>query len=152
MPLPPPPPPCPPCAAHSQDAFMDESISTCRFAQRVASIKQDAKINEETDPKLLIRKLKQEIAELKEELAFYKKGEQNEDRVLSIDEVTTCAERLCHAPRKGLCDRLAPGAISSGLAPPPPQAYASFFFSRKGPGPRKGATTRRNVTRGGGGG
>uniref|UniRef100_A0A7S4G779 Kinesin-like protein n=1 Tax=Eutreptiella gymnastica TaxID=73025 RepID=A0A7S4G779_9EUGL len=76
--------------AHSQDAFMDESISTCRFAQRVASIKQDAKINEETDPKLLIRKLKQEIAELKEELAFYKKGEQNEDRVLSIDEVERC--------------------------------------------------------------
>eukprot|EP00667_Euglena_gracilis_P003835 EG_transcript_3847 len=76
--------------AHSIDAVMDESISTCRFAQRVASIKQDAKINEETDPKLLIRKLKQEIVELKEELAFYKKGDQDEDRVLSIDEVERC--------------------------------------------------------------
>uniref|UniRef100_A0A7S1N5Q6 Kinesin-like protein n=1 Tax=Eutreptiella gymnastica TaxID=73025 RepID=A0A7S1N5Q6_9EUGL len=76
--------------AHSQDAFMDESISTCRFAQRVASIKQAARINEETDPKLLIRKLKQEIAELKEELSFYKKGDQADDRALSLDEVERC--------------------------------------------------------------
>eukprot|EP00906_Rhabdomonas_costata_P011935 RCo016986 len=76
--------------AHSQDAFMDETISTCRFAQRVASIRQDAHVNEETDPKLLVRKLRQEIAELKEELAFYKKGTQAEDRVLSLDEVERC--------------------------------------------------------------
>jgi hypothetical protein len=29
---------------------LDESIATCRFAQRVACIKQNAKVNEELDP------------------------------------------------------------------------------------------------------
>ena len=32
---------------------IDESISTCRFAQRVALIKNDAMLNEELDPKLV---------------------------------------------------------------------------------------------------
>lgn len=32
---------------------LDESISTCRFAQRVALIKNDAVLNEELDPKLV---------------------------------------------------------------------------------------------------
>ncbi|XP_065681855.1 kinesin-like protein KIF6 isoform X2 [Hydra vulgaris] len=47
---------------------IDESISTCRFAQRVALIKNNAFLNEELDPKLLIMKLKQEILDLKNEL------------------------------------------------------------------------------------
>ena len=34
---------------------IDESISTCRFAQRVALIKNDATLNEELDPKLVRR-------------------------------------------------------------------------------------------------
>lgn len=33
--------------------FFQESISTCRFAQRVALIKNEAVLNEETDPKLV---------------------------------------------------------------------------------------------------
>lgn len=49
---------------------IDESISTCRFAQRVATIKNDAILNEEIDPKLMIIKLKQEIQQLKDELAI----------------------------------------------------------------------------------
>ena len=32
---------------------LQESISTCRFAQRVAMIKNDAILNEEVDPKLV---------------------------------------------------------------------------------------------------
>ena len=38
-----------------------ESIGTCRFAQRVASIKNHAEVNEELDPKLLIKRLKSQI-------------------------------------------------------------------------------------------
>eukprot|EP00794_Sanderia_malayensis_P020071 gene20071-22040_t len=49
---------------------IDESISTCRFAQRVAMIKNDAVLNEEVDPKLMIFRLKREIEELKNELAM----------------------------------------------------------------------------------
>ncbi|XP_052601560.1 kinesin-like protein KIF6 isoform X3 [Peromyscus californicus insignis] len=48
---------------------IDESISTCRFAQRVALIKNEAILNEEIDPRLMIVRLQKEIADLKEELA-----------------------------------------------------------------------------------
>lgn len=49
---------------------IDESISTCRFAQRVALIKNEAVLNEEIDPKLMITRLQKEIADLKAELAM----------------------------------------------------------------------------------
>uniref|UniRef100_H2Z181 Kinesin-like protein n=1 Tax=Ciona savignyi TaxID=51511 RepID=H2Z181_CIOSA len=49
---------------------LDESISTCRFAQRVALIKNEATLNEELDPKLMILRLKKEVQGLKEELAL----------------------------------------------------------------------------------
>jgi kinesin family member 6/9 len=48
--------------------FLDESISTCRFAQRVAMISNTAVVNEETDPTLVIARLKQQVRELKEEI------------------------------------------------------------------------------------
>ncbi|KAL1771790.1 kinesin KIF6 isoform X1 [Sigmodon hispidus] len=49
---------------------MEESISTCRFAQRVALIKNEAVLNEEIDPRLMIIRLQKEIADLKAELAM----------------------------------------------------------------------------------
>ncbi|XP_058519557.1 kinesin-like protein KIF6 isoform X1 [Ochotona princeps] len=49
---------------------IDESISTCRFAQRVALIKNQAVLNEEIDPRLMIIRLQKEIQELKDELAI----------------------------------------------------------------------------------
>eukprot|EP00002_Diphylleia_rotans_P033221 TRINITY_DN703_c0_g3_i5.p1 TRINITY_DN703_c0_g3~~TRINITY_DN703_c0_g3_i5.p1 ORF type:complete len:860 (-),score=162.25 TRINITY_DN703_c0_g3_i5:1427-4006(-) len=49
---------------------LDETISTCRFAQRVGMIRNKAFVNEETDPQLVIRRLKKEIYELKQELAM----------------------------------------------------------------------------------
>ncbi|XP_071376202.1 kinesin-like protein KIF6 [Centroberyx affinis] len=59
---------------------LDESISTCRFAQRVALIKNEALLNEELDPALLIARLKREIQSLKEELSMVT-GEQRDDRL-----------------------------------------------------------------------
>ena len=38
---------------------LDESISTCKFAQRVAMVKNEATINEQLDPALMIKRLKQ---------------------------------------------------------------------------------------------
>ncbi|XP_067841264.1 kinesin-like protein KIF6 isoform X3 [Heptranchias perlo] len=49
---------------------LEESISTCRFAQRVALIKNEAILNEEIDPRLMIIRLKKEIQQLKDELAM----------------------------------------------------------------------------------
>uniref|UniRef100_A0A670Y775 Kinesin-like protein n=1 Tax=Pseudonaja textilis TaxID=8673 RepID=A0A670Y775_PSETE len=69
---------------------IDESISTCRFAQRVAIIKNEAVLNEEIDPGLMIMRLKKEIQELKNELAMVT-GEQRleellKEELLELDE------------------------------------------------------------------
>ncbi|XP_031757339.1 kinesin-like protein KIF6 isoform X1 [Xenopus tropicalis] len=69
---------------------IDESISTCRFAQRVALIKNEAILNEETDPQLIIVRLRKEIQGLKGELALLT-GEQRteeltEDETLRLEE------------------------------------------------------------------
>ncbi|KAJ3613347.1 hypothetical protein NHX12_019597, partial [Muraenolepis orangiensis] len=71
---------------------LDESISTCRFAQRVALIKNEALLNEELDPVLLIACLKREIQSLKEELAMVT-GEQREDQ-LTQDEIQQLEEQV----------------------------------------------------------
>ncbi|XP_006018647.1 kinesin-like protein KIF6 isoform X1 [Alligator sinensis] len=70
---------------------IDESISTCRFAQRVALIKNEAVLNEEIDPRLMIVQLKKEIQELKDELAMVT-GEQRteeltQEELLQLDEL-----------------------------------------------------------------
>ncbi|XP_029973514.1 kinesin-like protein KIF6 [Salarias fasciatus] len=64
---------------------IDESISTCRFAQRVALIKNEATLNEELDPALLIARLKSEVVSLKEELAIVT-GVQRSDQ-LTAEEI-----------------------------------------------------------------
>ncbi|XP_026085153.1 kinesin-like protein KIF6 isoform X1 [Carassius auratus] len=69
-----------------------ESISTCRFAQRVALIKNDALLNEELDPALLIVRLKKEIQSLKEELALVT-GEQRSDK-LTQEEIQQLEEQI----------------------------------------------------------
>ncbi|XP_070776779.1 kinesin-like protein KIF6 [Enoplosus armatus] len=69
---------------------IDESISTCRFAQRVALIKNEAILNEELDPALLIARLKREIQSLKEELAMVT-GEQRDDQ-LTAEEIQKLEE------------------------------------------------------------
>ncbi|XP_046848638.1 kinesin-like protein KIF6 isoform X2 [Xenia sp. Carnegie-2017] len=64
---------------------IDETISTCRFAQRVAMIKNDAVLNEEIDPKLMIAKLKEEIQQLKDELSLSTGMEYKDE--LTIDDI-----------------------------------------------------------------
>ena len=71
----------------------DESISTCNFAQRVALIKNVAQRNEDLDPALLIRRLKAELAQLREEVKFLK-GEAGEGYDLT-DEQRSELEKLC---------------------------------------------------------
>nr|XP_047132841.1 kinesin-like protein KIF6 isoform X2 [Hydra vulgaris] len=72
---------------------IDESISTCRFAQRVALIKNNAFLNEELDPKLLIMKLKQEILDLKNELYLLTGADYNsnltEEEKLKLQQLIT---------------------------------------------------------------
>lgn len=56
--------------------FAQETISTCRFSQRVALIKNDAILNEELDPRLLINQLRAENLQLKNQLVMQKGGEE----------------------------------------------------------------------------
>ncbi|XP_075605135.1 kinesin-like protein KIF6 isoform X1 [Balearica regulorum gibbericeps] len=70
---------------------IDESISTCRFAQRVALIKNEAVPNEEIDPSLMIAQLKKEIQELKDELALVtgkqRTSELSQEELLQLNEL-----------------------------------------------------------------
>ncbi|BBN08880.1 kinesin family member 6/9 [Marchantia polymorpha subsp. ruderalis] len=55
---------------------LEETISTCRFAQRVALVSNQVMLNEEVDPSMVIKRLKQEIKDLKEELHLLRGGEE----------------------------------------------------------------------------
>lgn len=71
---------------------IDESISTCRFAQRVALIKNDAVCNEEVDPKLVINRLKKEIQNLKDDIVM--SGQEPNADALTDDELLACREKV----------------------------------------------------------
>jgi len=66
---------------------INESISTCRFAQRVGQIQNNATVNEDLDPNLLIARLKREVAELREEVRVSRKGD---DAPLTPEGVEQC--------------------------------------------------------------
>jgi kinesin family protein 6/9 len=65
-----------------------ESMSTCRFAQRVALVKNIAVKNEIEDHNIIIQKQKYEIEELKSELAIIKGKEQK--TVLDKEDIEKC--------------------------------------------------------------
>jgi len=64
----------------------NESISTCRFAQRVARVQNSAIVNEETDPKILIQQLKNKMSALEQEVAYYKKDEEGGSGAAALTE------------------------------------------------------------------
>ncbi|CAF1404841.1 unnamed protein product [Adineta steineri] len=55
---------------------IEETISTCRFSQRVALIKNDARLNEELDPRLLINQLRAENLQLRNQITIQSGSEQ----------------------------------------------------------------------------
>ena len=81
-----------------EQANIDETISTCRFSQRVALVKNEAIVNEELDPKLvknkfmrslqwkgllfvqMVARLKLQVQELKDELTMAT-GEERTDEL-----------------------------------------------------------------------
>eukprot|EP00049_Salpingoeca_infusionum_P010015 m.169896 g.169896 ORF g.169896 m.169896 type:complete len:760 (-) comp14513_c1_seq3:2610-4889(-) len=68
-----------------------ESVSTCRFAQRVALVDNDARRNEVLDDKTIIKRLRRRVAELQaelsvaQELAKAAKGSEEDDGDTPID-------------------------------------------------------------------
>ncbi|GET85794.1 kinesin, putative [Leishmania tarentolae] len=83
--------------AHVVASQVAETISTCQFAQRVALIQQAPQVNVETDPVLLVRKLRAEVAQLKDEVAYLRANSGASgaaplaaDRTLTADEKNVC--------------------------------------------------------------
>eukprot|EP00439_Symbiodinium_sp_Y106_P073003 s1605_g13.t1 len=86
-----------------------ESISTCRFAQRVAQITNNARVNEEDgllcelDPNLLISRLKKEVAELKEEVKVARASKDGqESEALTADALDQCRALVQQYVSKGV--------------------------------------------------
>ena len=75
--------------ASAEEGDLDESVSTFRFAQRVAGIQNEARRNEQVDPSLIIQRLKQEVAELKAEIGMLK-GSGSERDHLTTEEIEEC--------------------------------------------------------------
>nr|XP_022918414.1 kinesin-like protein KIF6 [Onthophagus taurus] len=65
-----------------------ETVTTCKFAQRVACISTEAIINEEVDPQQEIEYLRSQVDELRRQLAEAKGG--NPQKVLSYEEEERC--------------------------------------------------------------
>lgn len=72
---------------------IDETVSTCRFAQRVALIKNSATLNEETDPAAMVAQLREEVARLKAELALATGGSEDTGP-LGAAEILRCREMV----------------------------------------------------------
>ena len=75
----------------------DESLSTCRFAQRVSMIKNKATINEDLDPSVIIKRLKSEVLTLREEVAYLKgtAGEGDDLTPNQIEELKVQIRTFC---------------------------------------------------------
>ena len=82
---------------------LDETISTCRFAQRVAMVKNTAVVNEELDPSLVIRRLRQEVRELKEELRLLRNEEEDRGPLTEgeLDRIREAVEAFAFDQRSG---------------------------------------------------
>eukprot|EP00979_Chaetoceros_neogracilis_P017568 scaffold10241_cov256-Chaetoceros_neogracile.AAC.24 len=70
-----------------------ESISTCHFAQRVALVENNAHINEELEPELVIQRLKDELKRVREEVRFLQ-GENGEGDDLTDEERLDLEQRI----------------------------------------------------------
>lgn len=63
-----------------------EGISTCRFALRIASVTNNLAVNQETDPKLVIKRLRKENKTLREEVKLLR-GDDDDRKALTESEI-----------------------------------------------------------------
>jgi len=85
---------------NAEPEHTDESVSTCHFAQRVASVSNKAFVNEETDPNVLVRQLKAQMEQKEAEIEFLK-GEAGEGSDLTEAEQAELQEVVQSWARKG---------------------------------------------------
>ena len=78
------------CSALTED--LPESISTCRFAQSVSLVKNILTKNEVEDPEILIKKQRDQIEDLRNEIKLLKGEDQKE--VLEENDIKLCKEAV----------------------------------------------------------
>jgi kinesin family protein 6/9 len=76
-----------------EQGHLDETVSTARFAQRVALIRNETFVNEEVDPRLLVGKLKAQLRETREQLLSLQ-GKAPPPGPLSADDRERCLRAL----------------------------------------------------------
>ena len=94
-----------------EEDYLDEAISTCRFAQRVGQIKNVVSVNEELDKDMVIENLRAQVAGLKEEVAVLKAamGEEQRDNPLTSEQKALLKERVARFVKDGetlVCDNV----------------------------------------------
>lgn len=66
-----------------EEDYLEETISTLKFASRMMKVENEAKVNLVKDPVLLVKKYQREVRELKQELVMHdalaNKGKVNYD-------------------------------------------------------------------------
>ena len=76
-----------------EELHLEETVSTCRFAQRVALVANTMHINEEVDDKLIVMRLRAQVRELKEQIQILRgEGYERPVSALDHDEVARCEE------------------------------------------------------------
>lgn len=109
----------------------DESISTCGFAQRVALVKNSARVNEDIEPELIIRRLRSEVARQREEIKFLKgeNGEEESISKLQREELTLAVRAYIEDKDPGSCLQI--GTISLIKISTVNSIFKDFFFESK---------------------
>lgn len=97
---------------------LGESISTCRFAQRVARIANNARRNEEVDDKAMIKRLKNKVAYLENQVALLgSKGRSDPVTDEEIMEVLTDEDqRICERIMEGFLQGVITDPIEAGIS------------------------------------
>eukprot|EP00474_Spongospora_subterranea_P001867 CRZ02325.1 hypothetical protein [Spongospora subterranea] len=116
---------------NADDSHVIESISTCRFAQRVAMISNSATINEELDPSLIIQRLKHRVEELEARLSVYEQGEsgtaaEDASRTLDPHKISQLELQI-----DGFLDRDDDGLVSALIDLPKGQLSHSFLYLKR---------------------
>ncbi|CAG5118969.1 unnamed protein product [Candidula unifasciata] len=92
---------------------LGESISTCRFAQRVARIANNARRNEEVDDKTVIKRLKHKVANLEHELSVLRSKGMSESTITDDDLLTVLTE-----DDRTTCAKIMEGFLQGAIADP----------------------------------